>query len=222
MFVYVCVLICENKGEYGMFMGVMSVEEVFESYASDALALLKVFDDVSEMIGSDVMCVLDVGSGVGLLGILFVIVWLGWWFMLLDTLRKRTNFLEATTREIGLMNVDVVWGWVEDLGWDEKWRESFDVVMVCVVVELRVLVEFCVSLARVGGYWIFSKNAAVVDEIWDVVNVVMILGGGVMCVESVDFIGFDGNKCMVVVCEKLLSTSDKYSRRAGMAKKCLL
>ena len=211
MLAYARALIRENKGEHGMLTGATSAEEVLESHASDALALLKVFDDASETIGSDATRVLDVGSG--------AIARPGWRFTLLDTLRKRTNFLEATTREIGLTNVDVVWGRAEDLGRDEKWRESFDVVTARAVAELRVLAEFCVPLARVGGYWISPKNAAVADEIRDAVNAVTILGGGAMCAESVDSIGPDGNKRTAVVCEKLSPTPDKYPRRAGMAKK---
>ena len=219
MLAYARALIRENKGEHGMLTGATSAEEVLESHASDALALLKVFDDASETIGSDATRVLDVGSGAGLPGIPLAIARPGWRFTLLDTLRKRTNFLEATTREIGLTNVDVVWGRAEDLGRDEKWRESFDVVTARAVAELRVLAEFCVPLARVGGYWISPKNAAVADEIRDAVNAVTILGGGAMCAESVDSIGPDGNKRTAVVCEKLSPTPDKYPRRAGMAKK---
>jgi 16S rRNA (guanine527-N7)-methyltransferase len=217
---YAAALIRENKGEHGTLTGATSAEEVLQRHASDALALLRVMDDARATMEDDATPrVLDVGSGAGLPGIPLAIARPTWRFTLLDTLRKRTEFLERATRELGLTNVEVVWGRAEDLGRDETRRERYDVVTARAVAELRVLAELCVPLVRVGGRWIAPKNAAVEAEMRDAARAVATLGGGAMRVERVDAVAPDGSARAAVVCEKIAPTPEKYPRRAGMAKK---
>lgn len=208
----------ENRGEHGMLTGAASAEEVLESHCADALALLETLDRVVD--GADARVrVMDVGSGAGFPGIPLAIARPGWRFTLLDALRKRTTFLEAATRELGLSNVSVVWGRAEDVGKDLEHREGYDVVTARAVAELKVLAEFCVPLARVGGHWVAAKNATAVEEMADAANAVTLLGGGQMVIETVDAVGPDGRPRAAVVCKKIAPTPDKYPRRAGMAKK---
>ena len=42
---------------------------------------------------------------------------------LLDSLRKRCNFVEAATQQVGLQNVKVVWARAEEAGQDFQHRE---------------------------------------------------------------------------------------------------
>lgn len=216
MLAYARAIVRENKGEHGTLTGALSAEEVLEAHCGDALALLETFDRVVPANGGAVM---DVGSGAGLPGIPLAIARPGWRFTLLDTLRKRTTFLEETTRELGLTNVDVVWGRAEDLGKDEAHRERYDVVTARAVAELRVLAEFCLPLAKVGGRWVAAKNATATEEMADALGAVALLGGGEMTLQTVSALGPDGNPRAVVVCEKKLPTPDKYPRRAGIPKK---
>lgn len=213
---YARAIVRENKGEHGTLTGALSADEVLEAHCGDALALLETFDRVVPASGGAVM---DVGSGAGLPGIPLAIARPGWRFTLLDTLRKRTTFLEETTRELGLTNVDVVWGRAEDLGKEETHRERYDVVTARAVAELRVLAEFCLPLVKVGGRWVAAKNANATEEMADAVGAVALLGGGEMTLQTVSALGPDGNPRAVVVCEKKSPTPDKYPRRAGIPKK---
>jgi len=216
------ILIAANKGEYGTLTGATSAREALEDHVSDALALLPTFD---ALLGTGAEAsdaarrVCDVGSGAGLPGVPLAIARPEWRFTLLDSLKKRTTFLERTVAELGLTNVDVVWARAEDFGRDDARRESYDVVTARAVAELRVLAEFCVPLVRVGGHWVSAKNADVEAEAEDATRAVETLGGGAPLVRVVDAFAPDGSARTAVIYEKLKPTPDKYPRRAGMAKK---
>ena len=222
---YAELLMRENKGEHGMLTGATSVEEVLEAHVGDALALTRAFDallhddDDDGGGGSGVRRVMDVGSGAGFPGIPLAIARPQWRFTLLDTLRKRTTFLEVVARELGLTNVDVVWARAEDLAREDAHREQYDLVTARAVAELRTLAEFCVPFVKVGGYWAAPKNADVENEIADAANAVSLLGAGAMRVEAVDSIGPDGRHRTVVISRKENATNEKYPRKAGKAKK---
>jgi 16S rRNA (guanine527-N7)-methyltransferase len=226
MTMYAALVMRENRGEHGMLTGATSEREVLEEHASDALALLDVFDglmrdrvnDVNDE-GGDGVRVMDVGSGAGFPGIPLAIARPEWRFTLLDTLRKRTSFLEVVVRELGLTNVTVVWGRAEDSAKEAEHRESYDIVTARAVAEMRVLAEFCLPFAANGGYWVSAKNAEVEAETRDSLKAIATLGGGDLRVESVDSIGPDGRPRTAVVCPKIAPTPEKYPRRAGMAKK---
>ena len=180
---YAELLMRENKGEHGMLTGATSVEEVLEAHVGDALALTRAFDALINDGDGDsgrVRRVMDVGSGAGFPGIPLAIARPQWRFTLLDTLRKRTTFLEVVARELGLTNVDVVWARAEDLAREDAHRERYDLVTARAVAELRTLAEFCVPFVKVGGYWAAPKNADVENEIADAVNAVGLLGAGAM------------------------------------------
>lgn len=223
MAMYAALVMRENRGEHGMLTGATSEREVLEEHASDALALLDVFDGLMrdrDNAGDNTgVRVMDVGSGAGFPGIPLAIARPEWRFTLLDTLRKRTSFLEVVVRELGLTNVTVVWGRAEDSAKEAEHRESYDIVTARAVAEMRVLAEFCLPFAAEGGYWVSAKNAEVEAETRDSLKAIATLGGGELRVESVDSIGPDGRHRTAVVCPKIASTPEKYPRRAGMAKK---
>lgn len=222
MAMYAALVMRENRGEHGMLTGATSEREVLEEHASDALALLDVFDGLMrdrDNAGDKGVRVMDVGSGAGFPGIPLAIARPEWRFTLLDTLRKRTSFLEVVVRELGLTNVTVVWGRAEDSAKEDEHRESYDIVTARAVAEMRVLAEFCLPFAAKGGYWVSAKNAEVEAETRDSLKAITTLGGGDLRVESVDSIGPDGRHRTAVVCPKIASTPEKYPRRAGMAKK---
>lgn len=223
------ILIAANKGEYGTLTGATTAREALDDHVSDALALLPTFDalletgtrvgEASASAPASGRRVCDVGSGAGLPGVPLAIARPEWRFTLLDSLKKRTTFLERTVRELGLTNVDVAWARAEDFGRDDARRESYDVVTARAVAELRVLAEFCVPLVRVGGHWVSAKNADVAAEAEDASRAVETLGGGPPLVRVVDAFAPDGSARTAVIYEKVKPTPEKYPRRAGMAKK---
>lgn len=166
--------------------------------------------------------ILDVGSGAGFPGVALAIARPHWEVTLLDTLQKRTSFLDAAAAACGAGNVRTLWSRAEDAGKrGSEHRESYDVVTARAVAELRVLAELCVPLVAVGGAFVAAKNsrASTAEEVAAAANAVETLGGGALTPEEVLSVGPDGLRRTAVISRKLRPTPDKYPRRAGLPNK---
>lgn len=106
----------------------------------------------------------DLGSGAGIPGL--VLGLLSKYLMptqptlaLIESQKKRCNFLTETAGQLGLGSSQVLWARSEDLGQDPKWRESFDVVTARAVAPLEQLLEYASGLVAVGGTFLAMKGA---------------------------------------------------------------
>ena len=90
--------------------------------------------------------VIDVGAGAGFPGIPLAIMRPDLQLTLVDSLRKRTQFLSELIEKLAITNVDVVWGRAEDIGQNPKYREKFDGVIARAVAPLNILAELCLPL----------------------------------------------------------------------------
>jgi 16S rRNA (guanine527-N7)-methyltransferase len=69
------------------------------------------------------LSLIDVGSGAGLPGMVLAIARPHWRVTMLDSLRKRCNFIDEAASRIGLGNAKALWARAEDAGRDEEHRE---------------------------------------------------------------------------------------------------
>lgn len=108
--------------------------------------------------------VLDVGAGGGLPGVVLAI-----WaarqapdmrISMIDTVHKKTAFLTQVKAELGLTNVNVLTGRVEQLQASDK----FDVITSRAFAELVDFVNWSGHLLAEGGYFIAMKGVAPQEE----------------------------------------------------------
>ena len=78
---------------------------------------------------------------------------------LLDSVRKKTRFLDEVVEELDLSDVDVVTGRAEELGQAASHRESYDLVTARAVARLAELAELTIPFAKIGGTVILPKSA---------------------------------------------------------------
>ncbi|PNH00601.1 Ribosomal RNA small subunit methyltransferase G [Tetrabaena socialis] len=102
--------------------------------------------------------VVDVGTGAGLPGMVLAAARPQWKVTLLDSLRKRCDFLRQAAAVAGLTNVEVVWCRAEEGGQRPDLRQAYDLAVARAVAESRVLAELCLPFVRVGGTWVASKG----------------------------------------------------------------
>lgn len=86
---------------------------------------------------------------------------------IVDSLKKRINFLELLVSELGLDNVQLIHARAEDFGQEKKIAKLFDVVTARAVARLSVLAEFCLPLTKVGGTFAAMKGAKASEELDD-------------------------------------------------------
>jgi 16S rRNA (guanine527-N7)-methyltransferase len=105
--------------------------------------------------------VLDVGSGGGLPGIPLAIARPELQVTLIDSIAKKTAFLLQAKAELGLVNVQVVTGRVEDFRPEAK----FDVITSRAFSDLKVFVELTRHLLVPGGHLLAMKGVLPHEEI---------------------------------------------------------
>ncbi|XP_021900888.1 uncharacterized protein LOC110816851 isoform X3 [Carica papaya] len=140
---------------------VTEVSEVMERHVEDSLAILPPIRTSYISCCSpscDNICLIDVGSGPGLPGLILAIACPGWNVTLLESMNKRCVFLEHAVSVTGLSNVKILRGRAENLGQNACFREHFDVAVARAVAEMRILAEYCLPLVRVGGLFVAAKG----------------------------------------------------------------
>ena len=161
--------------------------------------------------------VLDLGSGAGFPGIPVKIKNPSLDITLMDSLGKRIKFLEAVIEKLSLKKITAVHGRAEELGRNEIYRESFDVVVSRAVAELPTLLEYAVPFVKAGGYFIAMKGANAEEEIKKAENALKVLGCSVEDTISVK-LPPDITHCLIVI-RKNKKTEKKYPRGQGKPRK---
>lgn len=157
----------------------------------------------------------DVGTGAGFPGVALSILRPDMDWVLVDSQRKRVDFLGESVASLGLSRLQVMHCRAEELGRLEGFRESFDVSVARAVARLPVLLEYCLPLVRKGGGFLAMKGAEGQEEVWEAERAAEVLGGGRPCVTRLELPGAAGLRTLVWYA-KTHGTPEKYPRRAGM------
>lgn len=185
-------------------------EAIYRRHFLDSLSLALVWGDAPQQL-------IDIGSGGGFPGVPLKILRPELQLTLVDSVGKKTAFLEQLVKTLGLQQVRVLTARIEALGRDPAERERYDVVTARAVAELRVLVEYALPLARVGGRVLAPKGAAAAAEIAAAERAVALLGGATPERIAIDLPGQDD--AAVVVVPKIAPTAPQYPRAVGLPRR---
>ena len=188
-------------------------EEVIKKHFLDSVLILSKMDK-AEFDGKSII---DVGTGAGFPGIPLAILLSNTKFTLIDSLRKRIDFLSIVIKEIGLTNVSLVHGRAEELGRNEIYREMFDLSISRAVASLPILLEYCSPFIKKNGELLLYKSLKSDKEIEDSDNALNKLNCKVR--ENLELCNEDEYYRSVVIIDKFDSTPDKYPRNPGKPKK---
>ena len=162
--------------------------------------------------------IIDVGSGAGFPGIPLSILKEQADFTLLDTRKKRCEFIESAVSELGLKNVTVLWGRAEELGKDKMHREQYDIACARALAAAPILLEYLSPFLKIGGHVLLYKGKEAENEIAQSQNAADILGIDKFAVIPYK-ITDDVSSYNMLYAEKIFPTPDKYPRKPGIALK---
>ena len=175
--------------------------------------------------------IVDVGAGAGFPGIPLAILYPEKQFLLMDSLRKRVDFIGEAAGVLELKNVEAIHSRAEDAGRLTGYREAFDLCVSRAVASLPALLEYCLPFVAKGGCFYAWKTVKTAEEI-DGSRLALDLLGAAREIEIREprFIGEGfglksgvapvigyGHKIFVV--KKQRSTPKTYPRKAGIPKK---
>lgn len=162
--------------------------------------------------------IIDVGTGGGFPGIPLKIINDNYKVTLLDSLRKRIDFLSLVIDELKLKEVYLIHGRAEDFGQNLKYREKFDICVSRAVAPLNILSEYCLPFVKVGGCFAAYKSQNISEEISNSESAVIKLGGRIKEIKEINIPGTEIVRKIVII-EKVELTKENYPRKAGKPNK---
>ena len=161
--------------------------------------------------------VADVGTGAGFPGIVTKIYKPEIDITLIEPTGKRCTFLQYALDTLGL-DGHVVKERAEEAA-RKQWREQFDVVTARAVADMRVLSEYCIPLAELGGYFIAMKGDGE-KELAPALKAIDKLGGRYETMKT--FTLPDESKRCLIITAKVKETPKTYPRNGGKIAKAPL
>lgn len=150
--------------------------------------------------------VIDVGTGAGFPGIPLKIARPDLQLTLLDSVAKKTNFVESSSAKVGI-RAEIICGRAEEIAAGPL-RESFDACVSRAVASLRMLCELCLPFVRKGGIFLAYK-AEWEEELKEAKGALGQLGGAFRKAIPANA----GNNHVVLVIDKIKETPQRYPRR---------
>ncbi len=183
------------------------------------IAIKHFVDSISlfSVIGNQDLRVLDIGTGAGFPGIPLKIGRSTMKLTLMDSIRKKTDFLIHLRSVLGI-EYDVLCMRAEDGARDPMLREAFDLVVSRAVAKMPVLAEYCLPYVAIGGQFVAMKAESVEEEVLEAKKAIRILGGADPVIHKIKLQEIDAVRSLVVI-KKTGHTSEKYPRRAGLPEK---
>ena len=190
--------------EYNKVMnltGITDKEEVYLKHFYDSLTITKVID----LSNYETLC--DVGTGAGFPGLVIKILYPHLKVTLLDSLNKRLNFLNIVIKELNLKDIETVHTRVEE------YHKKFDITVARAVAPLNILIEYCIPITKVNGYFIAMKGK---NE--EASNALLKLNSEIIATNSFLLPIEDSNRTIIKI-KKIKETDKKYPRKYSEIKK---
>ena len=144
-------LISENE-KYNL-TSITLEKEVYVKHFLDSLALENIID-----LKEVTLC--DVGSGAGFPSIPLKIMYPNIKLTIIEPTLKRCKFLESLVELLKLDNVEIINDRAENIK-----NRYFDIVTARAVSNLSILLELCIPLVKVNGYFIGYKGSNYKEEL---------------------------------------------------------
>ena len=201
--------------EWNAYMNLTAItefEDVVQKHFVDSLSIIQV-NNLRKVDN-----VIDIGTGAGFPGIPLKIMYPHVKVTLLDSLRKRIDFLNHVTDIINLKDVEAIHGRAEDYAKPGQKREQYDLCVSRAVANLSTLSEYCLPYVKIGGMFISYKSGDIKQELDNAKNAVFLLGGKTAFCKTFELPGTNIQRSLVCI-QKVNGCPKKYPRKAGMASK---
>ena len=214
-YLYKNFLVEENK-KYNLTRITDDIEIIYKHFV-DSLYILN-FDFLKNNLQNKK--IIDVGTGAGFPGIPLAIIFDNSHFTLVDSLSKRTKFLNQLIDILNLKNVEVIHSRTEDLAQNKNYREKYDYVVSRAVANFSVLAEWTLPFLKNEGVGIFYKLADCEEELNNAKNAFKILGDTEIQKYNYKNVLLENDALhSIIISIKKKNIDKKYPRKAGTIEK---
>ena len=126
------------------------------------------------------------------------------------------RILNEVIEALELKDIEAVHGRAEDFARDKEYRAAYDICVSRAVANLSTLSEYCLPFVKMGGCFVSYKSGECESEVADAKSAIYLLGGKLNKIEQ---FGYSDNHRSFVIIDKVMNTSNKYPRKAGLPSK---
>lgn len=155
---------------------------------------------------------LDLGTGAGLPGVPLKIFLPELPVYLLDSNRRKINFVKHVCQRLKLEKVYFLTGRAENLACDVQYRETFRYVFSRAVAQVNLLAELTLPFTALGGQVVLHKGPAAEKEMAQAASMVELCGGRVN--RRLPYKLPTGEQRVIIIIDKAVPTPSRYPRRA--------
>ena len=178
-----------------------------EKHFIDSLFLAKIIKEEEKKI-------IDVGTGAGFPGLVLAIYYPEKEFLLVDSVRKKIEFINEVIEKLNIKNVKTSSERAEEL--IKNKRENFDTALCRGVANLRIILEYMIPFLKVNGRFLPQKLN--LNELEESGNALKKLSASVENIHKFH-LPESGDERIVLEIQKLKKTDGKYPRKTGIPAK---
>ena len=189
-------------------------QDFWEKHLWDSLRGIKFLISAREEEAEKIN-IIDLGTGAGFPGIPVAVTVKNCTVNLVDSTKKKINFIDNILPALNLNNVKAIVSRAEEIGRDSKHRESYDFALIRAVGSASACAEYTLPLLKLGGLAVVYRGSWTEEETINMENAVQQLGGIIESIEQFYTPITNGDRhCLYL--RKVENTPGKFPRKVGV------
>jgi 16S rRNA (guanine527-N7)-methyltransferase len=132
--------------------------DFWEKHLWDSLAGLAYLGLAELLEKQEPLAAIDIGTGAGFPGLPVAIALPFWQVTLLDSTRKKINFLTNLITQLSFQNVNTLTGRAEEIGKEKLHRQAYDIALVRAIGSASICAEYALPLLKIDGLAILYRG----------------------------------------------------------------
>jgi 16S rRNA (guanine527-N7)-methyltransferase len=156
--------------------------------------------------------ILDIGCGAGFPSVPLAISNRNLNITAVDSVKKKTDFVESVKNELNLDNLSVYHARIEDFARLDEHREQYDIVVSRAVAPLNIILEYSAPMLKNGGFIYAYKGINYNEEVKSANRALRLLDCDIVDTKTYHIDELDTDRYVIII-KKNSKIISKYPRK---------